>query len=215
MKAWVASKSIAFWWVRLPKAGICSQVTHAFYTETTDQHSKQGSHHTMKVKKQMAYEERPCGNSTQYGCFILVSGKCEIKKKWSHLCQELSSGARRQLRRWALTVSSPGGTINVWTGSSHWYSKDYPRKPTACHHHCLFPPSGYGLSDQSFSQYWLLPPAPIKILCNVNLSPLPLKAPDFYFLIGHGLDCQLSLSDQMAILCSQINTVCLLPPRFI
>lgn len=215
MKAWVASKSIAFWWVRLPKAGICSQVAHAFYTETTDQHSKQGSHHTMKVKKQMAYEERPCGNSTQYGCFILVSGKCEIKKKWSHLCQELSSGARRQLRRWALTVSSPGGTMNVWTGSSHWYSKDYPRKPTACHHHCLFPPSGYGLSDQSFSQYWLLPPAPIKILCNVNLSPLPLKAPDFYFLIGHGLDCQLSLSDQMAILCSQINTVCLLPPRFI
>ena len=136
-------------------------------------------------------------------------------KKWSHLCQEISSGARRWLRRWALTVSSPGGTMNVWTGSSHWYSKDYPRKPTACHHHCLFPPSGYGLSDQSFNQYWLLPPAPIKILHNVNLSPLPLKAPDFYFLIGHCLGCQLSLSDQMAILCSQINTVCLLPSRFI
>lgn len=131
------------------------------------------------------------------------------KKKRSHLCQGLSNGARRRLRRWALTVSSPDGTMNIWTGTSHWYSKDYPRKPTACHHHCLFPLSGYGLSDQSFSQYWLLPPCPIKILCNVNLSPLPLKAPDFYFLIGHCLGCQLSLSDQMAVLCSQINTVCL------
>lgn len=208
MKDWVASKSIAFQWGRPPKVGICSQVTHAFCTETTDQHSKQGGHHKMKVRKQMAYGEKPCGNSTQYGCFLLGSGKCEIK--WSHLCQGLSSGARRQLRRWAWTMSSLGGTINVWTGSSHWYPKDYPRKPAVCHHHCLFPPSAYGLSDQSFSQYWHLPPAPIKIICNVNLSPLPLKAPDFYFLIGHCLGCQLSLSDEMAILCSQINTVCLI-----
>lgn len=35
----------------------------------------------MKVRKQMAYGERPCGYFTQYGCLLLVSGKCEILKK--------------------------------------------------------------------------------------------------------------------------------------